>query len=360
MNNTCNNYLDTYINRSTVWEECQDIYWMFVMLDDSGYSNSVESEYPLRQYACNLTHSYWNLLYPDLKKAIEIVEKNTIKKHNSNIVMKRVNSLIETNYVSPEIEPALFNSLKLAEGTANLYISGVRAAAIASTYALKLGETHATLAENLRDLIGNPYLITSNNTISRNWWVEPPRNTSIVQSVKFLCKDLVVEARNYKQRRDFNHFLNQYHSLSEAWENCPNPSWMLAMIDIYTSFDYQRRIQNELRTFICFVVQQGGHYSFSESITLETVIETAKKFNNNEADLKDLKIAEILIDISGKYFYYLNSSSHHLILLCVSPLAWDAAVKCVEISQAMTFIDGQIKFLRQAVELRKLVENPFL
>ncbi|WP_255409347.1 hypothetical protein [Chlorogloea sp. CCALA 695] len=43
MNNTCTNYFDTYGSKSIAWEQCQDIYWMFVMLDDSGYRTHLGS-----------------------------------------------------------------------------------------------------------------------------------------------------------------------------------------------------------------------------------------------------------------------------------------------------------------------------
>lgn len=378
MNNTCTNYFDTYNSKSVAWEQCQDIYWMFVMLDDSGYSNSAESVYTLRQYACNLAHNHWDLLYADLREATKIVEKAIAKRQYLNTVRRKVSSLIDRNQSLAEIKPIIFNSLKLAESGVNLYISAARAAAIAATYALKLGESHIILAENLRNLIGNPYLITPNNTISRNWWVELPKATNIIQSIRFSWNRMIVEAESYEQRRDFNNFLNQCASLAEVWSSCPNPNWILAMIDLYTSNGDIPQLQNKLRKFACWAAKYNKTNQIWNKY-LKAAVQVAEQVADNTASLKDLKVVEIVAvesvqnslkdlntvigkaELSVQEREWLEYRSALLALSCTSFSAWDAVLEILKESvEELSAGDKGTLHLIQAVKLRELIENPFV
>lgn len=348
------------------------------MLDDSGYSNSAESVYTLRQYACNLAHDHWNLLYADLRSAIEIVEKAIANRQYLNTVRRKVNSLINRNQSFTEIESTIFNSLKLAQSSVNLYISATRAAAIAATYALKLGESHVALAENLRNLIGNPYLITSNNIISRKWWAEPPKGTNIIQSIKFSWNRMTVEAVSYEQRESFNNFLNQHISLAEAWSSSPNPNWILAMIDLYTSNCDIPQLPNKLRKFACWAAKYNSANQIWNKY-LKAAVQVAEQVADNTASLKDLKVAEImavesvenslkdsedpigLAALSVQEREWLEYRSALLALSCTSFSAWDAAVEIIKESvEELSAGDIGTLHLIQAVKLREFIGNPFL
>ena len=365
MNNTHDNYFDAYPSKSIAWEQCQDIYWMLVMLDDSGYSNSAMAVYTLRKYACQIARSQWNFLYLDLRKAIEIVEKNTINKRSFNIVERIfIDLLIVKDESLVQKEPTVSISLELAQSAINLNISSARAAAITAIFALRLGTSHATLADKLRDLVGNPYLVIPDQTINRAWWIVPPKARNIFEAIKYWLNTWLIETKDGEERRHFNNFMNQCVSLAEAWESCPNPNWMLAMIDIYSNHNDVLQMENNLRQFIYYLAKQEESWDLWRTNEVKKNIWTAEQFINGKASLKDLKIAEIAAVESIK-----NESgidyTNLLGLLCTSSSPWNTAVDALRLSgervgERVGESDKKLIQLVQAVNLRKLIDNPFI
>ncbi|PSB30119.1 hypothetical protein [Chlorogloea sp. CCALA 695] len=325
------------------------------------YSNSAQSVYTLRQYACKIARSQWNFLYLDLRKAIEIVEKNTINKRSFNYIKRAfIDLLIVKDKSLVQKEPTVGISLELAQSAINLDISSARAAAISAIFALRLGVSHAILADKLRDLVGNPYLVIPEQIVNRNWWVKPPKARNRLEVIRYWLNSWLVKTKDREERRHFNNFMNQCVSLAEAWSSCPNPSWMLAMIDMYSSHNDVLQIENKLRQFVCYLTQQNEYCDSWRTNGVKKAIWTAERFINGKTSLKDLKIAEIAAVESIKNegtIDYINL----LGLLCTSSSPWNAAVDALRLSgERVGESDKKLIQLVQAVQLRKLIENPFI
>lgn len=364
MNSNSTNSFNSYpdINKAEAWEDCQDIYWLLVMLDDSGYSYCVEAHYVLRKYACQIARNYWNSLYLDLRKAIEIVEKSAEDRYFNCGMNKKVRSLIVDKYLARK-ESKTFAILELAENAIALNIPSAKAAGIVTKHALELGEDCRTLVETLKNLVSNPYLLTPERRVAQNWWIESPKARSIFGCLKQWVNSF--KDHRVKYRKEFNCFLSQHSSFREAWEGCPDPNWMLATIDLYSSSDDILRIQSKLRQFACWVARQQFH-SLVDECYLDLALFKAEQTAQGKTNLKDLKKSEIETFIVAKRKGTLNDYSTLVVLRCMLQSSWIAAIEVLRFSEeSLEFYSGaknkrKIMHLLQSIKLRELIENPFV
>lgn len=212
MKTTDDSYLTLHSSKPEAWEHCQDLGWIFVMLDESGHSDSSIAQKTLRQYACQLARDYWHLIRnPDLRTVVETTEKFILGKVGLEKFIEAGNAVKEARSNSTKETPSE-NAAKLAEYCA--YPSAKIAAALAAKYALKLGADKNAQIEILRELVGNPYLAVIGPTPLQDWWQYKPKQKN---PIDFLLHKLNVWANPEAQKRvEFHNFLSEHSSLTEA------------------------------------------------------------------------------------------------------------------------------------------------
>lgn len=347
MNVTQDNYFILYSSKADAWEYCQDIYWLFVMLDDSGYSNSVACTLKLRQYACQIARSYWHLLDQTAREFIQDLERLLNKR-----ISKAGGELTTTTLTI--IERSSIGTKEKLQYAANIAINVVDqnipsnvSAALATKYAFKLGANEEVLVETLKNLIGNPYLLNFAPIIRRNWWqVRKSRNVLDLVG-NWLNSLLDVEQ---EQVKDFDSFLNSHGSLAAAWESSPRVDWMLAILDLYSNYARTSEAQGKFRQFVCWLAREDTYFDTTKvHESVKIAVEIAEHFAYERATLKDLKLAEIAVTEAIRNCNFRGVWVTELALLSTYQSAW------VAILQASRY-DYK---LSSAIKLRELVSNPF-
>lgn len=353
--NTTQDYFTLYSNRTEAWEHCQDLAWMFVMLDESKYryNNLLVAEKTLRQYTCQLARNYWSLIcHPDLRKAVEVTEKFILGKVQPEQVVE-AGELAKKARISLRVEDTqVGDAARIAEYCAYPY-DGEIAAALAAKYALKLGADEMAQVEALRELIGNPYLLAVASIPKQYWWQQKPKPKNLIQ---FLFHKLNASTDpEVNKRIKFYNFLNEHSSLSEAWNYCQNPEWMLAMLDLYSNYADTPIGQIKLRQYTCWCAREEKIFFDWEDLDerIRIAIEVAERFTTGQATRKDLKEAEIMAfqandEIEGFRFYIVKNIG----LFCTHQSAWLSALETSKYNY------GSLNPL-QSMKLRELIGNPF-
>lgn len=351
--NTNQDYFTLYSNREEAWEHCQDLIAMFVMLDESGYSNSSIAQKTLRQYACQLARNYWHLIcHPDLRKVVELTENFSLGKVPPEKVLE-AGKLAKEARVSLNAEGTQVGDAALLAEYCAYPRPGI-AAALAAKYALKLGADCMAQVEALRELVGNPYSLVVDPTPSHYWWQSKsiPRNpiTSLFHRLNVWLDPQV------KQSIEFHNFLSEHSSIAEAWNYCQNPKWMLAMLDLYNNYTQTPEGQIKLRQFACWCAKENRFYH-SEYVDGRIIIavEVAERFTTGLATSKKLKDAEIMAseaceDRRGWRSYTVTEIG----LFCTYQSAWISALGA---SKYLSL--GQSSNVLQSLKLRELIGNPF-
>lgn len=350
MDSICTNYFDLYPSKADAWEHCQDIYWLLVMLDDSGYSKSVGCYYPLKQYACQIAREYWHLLSLNNRQSIEELERSINKEQAAPLVITMDTCLaVEDNPI--QVKEKIYYAQKIAESIVNkdTGISCKQALGLTVKYALALGADEIDLSEKLRRVILNPYLIVPRLIDNDWWWQAPPDRKNVIDLIGHWIERLI-EPSKFQKKRDFDNFINQCNSLKQAWETCPKVEWLLALIDLYTNYASTAEAQAKFRQFLCYIAKNDSW--LIDNTDCSVAVEVAERFINGEADLKDLKLAEVaILENSGRWLRCIEKKG----LLCVHQSAWYAALEVTEDSSRF-----HRNSLEEAFMLRKLINNPFV
>lgn len=353
MNITQDNYLTLYSSRTEAWEQCQDLVAMFVMLDESGYSNCSFAQKTLRQYACQLARDYWHLiLHPDLRMVVEVTEKFILGKVPPGKVIEAGKVAKEARVNSAKKGSPISDAAKLAECCT--YPRAEIAAALAAKYALKLGADETAQIEMLRQLVGNPYSLDIERTFPQQWWQCKPTPKT---PWKFLVDQINVWLNSEAQQRfEFHNFLGEYSSITEAWNYCQNPEWMLAMLDLYSNYCNTQEGQIKLRQFACYCAREEQFF-YSEKLDerIREAVQIAEQFTIGLATYRDLKSAEIMVSIACediKGFRSLIISD--IALFCTHHSALIAALGA---NRNLSY--GKTLYPARTQTLRELIGNPF-
>jgi len=345
---TCINYLDMYASRSEAWQHCQDIYWMLVMLDDSGYSSSRECFYPMMQYTCEIASSYSCYFDADLSKKFEYYVHRFFDKETEYSI-KLKGELIEYKYIFAKYKNQRSDVKKIVKFVLEPKIELKQKMAIAVRYGLKLGTNEIELVKRLRELIPNPYLLSLELIDDKKWWLTPPKSRNIIESSKCWLESLLNKKR--QERKDFFKFISQCNGLEQAWSSCQKAEWLLALIDLYTNYADTAQAQSALRKFLCQLATEDNMFNEPDvDCNVKIAVEIVEQFINGKANLKDLKVMEIevLESLENCRSIYYNVTNKAL--RCTYQSAWVAAL------EAVRDIPGSI----EAVRLRELVSNPFI
>lgn len=349
MNSICTNYFDLYSSKADAWEHCQDIYWLLVMLDDSGYSDSVECYHLLKQFVCQIARDYWHLLNLKDRQSIEKLERsiNTERITPSVVTM---HTFLAAEDDSIQVKQQLYYAHKMVANVVNedINITYGQVLALNIRCALKLGADEIALIEKLKRIIPNPYLIVSRRINFERWWQASPKRENIIDLIKCWIERLLEPSR-FQKKKDFDNFVDQCSSLKQAWETSPKSEWLLALIDLYTNYASTAEAQIKFRQFVCYIAKNNRWVIESNSLI---AIKTAEQFIDGKASLKDLKLAEIILIEnldSSVNIWRLEKG-----LLCLHQSAWYAVLKITRDS-SMFHRDS----LEEAFVLRKIIDNPF-
>lgn len=353
MNITNDNYFTLYSSRTEAWEQCQDLTWMFVMIDESGYSSSSKAQKTLRQYACQLARDYWHLiLHPDLRMVVETTEKFIFGKVTPGKVLEAGNIAKKARVNSTKEGTPIEDAAHLAEYCA--YPRPGIAAALAAKYALKLGANETAQIEMLRELVGNPYSLDIERTFPQYWWQCKPTPKT---PWKFLVDKINVWLNPEAQQKfEFHNFLGEYSSITSAWNYCQNPEWMLAMLDLYSNYCDTQAGQIKLRQFACCCAREEEFF-YSEKLDerIREAVQIAEQFTTGLATYRDLKSAEITVsiaceDIKGFRSFIISD----IALFCTHQSAMVAALGASGYLKL-----GKTSYPVRAQTLRELIGNPF-
>lgn len=352
MDSICTNYFDLYLSKADAWEHCQDIYWLLVMLDDSGYSNSVGCYYPLKRYACQISRDYWHLLSLNDRQSIEELESSINKEPLATSVFTMADCLAPEDNLS-QVKEQIQYAKKIVKSIVNedVDISYKQALGLTVRYALALGADKIDLSEKLKRVIPNPYLIVSKQIDSKRWWQSSPNHKNIIDLIGRWIERLVEPSR-FQKKKDFDNFVNQCDSLKQAWETCSKVEWLLALIDLYTNYASTAEAQAKFRQFLCYVAKNDPW--LIDNTDFSVAVEVAERFINGKADLRDLKLAEIaILENSSRGLWLMRIKKKGL--LCVHQSAWYAVLELVRNS---CWLDCDS--LEETFMLRKLINNPFM
>lgn len=349
MNSICTNYFDLHPSKADAWEHCQDIYWLLVMLDDSGYSESVGCYYPLKQYACQIARDYWHLLSLNDRQSIEELESSINKEPLAPSVITMTTCLAAEDNPS-QVKEQLHYAKKIVKSVVDedVDINYEQALGLTVKYALALGADETDLSEKLKRVIPNPYLIVPRLIDSDWWWQASPDRKNVIDLILCWIRKLL-KSSGFQKKRDFDNFVNQCDSLKQAWETCPKAEWLLALIDLYTNYASTAEAQGKFRQFICYIAN-NDRWLIGDTDS-SVAMEVAERFIDGKADLKDLKLAEIAVSELKIGLW----STKRKALLCVHQSAWRAVLEVFR---------GDSTFCRDSLEeafvLRKLINNPFV
>ena len=349
MNSICTNYFDLHPSKAEAWEHCQDIYWLLVMLEDSGYSESIGCYYPLKHYACQIARDYWHLLSLDERQSIKELERYINKKEI--VAAITVDTCLAASSKPIQVKEQIHYARKIVESIVDedVDISYEQALGLTVKYALALGADERDLSEKLKRVIPNPYLIVPKLIDNNWWWQASPDRKNVIDLIGRWIERLIEPSR-FQEKRDFDNFLNQCDSLKQAWETCPKAEWLLALIDLYTNYASTAEAQGKFRQFVCQITENDPY--LVGNIDCSIAVEVAERFINGEADLKDLKLAEIaILEKSTRRLWRIEKKG----LLCVHQSARQAVI---EVARNNNWFDCDS--LEEVFMLRKLMNNPFV
>lgn len=165
----------------------------------------------------------------------------------------------------------------------------------------------------------------------------------------------------YRPPKDMSKYAHKYDKLSDVWKNCRRSDWMLWMI---ACIEYKPA--GGLRLFACHCARQ--FWDLLADPRSRAVIEISERFAKGEAKVNEVEVAraaayEVLAEAkrrNDKLGETLAWSAAAVAKDDAFTAANDAAIYAGEVADIR---GGRTNYYRvreiQAIQLRKLLENPF-
>lgn len=270
-------------HRDQEWGSCQNIYRLFALLDEFGYSESQTGESVLRQFACQCAQDTGKLIFgSQAKEALVMAYKVALGKLKPSVLESVYEAVRREQFWRFEEGTPAYYAATLAEWC--VYPQTGVAAALAAKYSIKLGAEESYLGEQLKTLVGDPFVYSGEQPVFSGWAIERPAPTSVWTSLASRIDRWLDPGQSR-----FQAFLQEHSSLAEACEYCQNPRWLFAILDLYTTFTQTQTGQVALRKFACWCLEEESWIT-SQS---EMAVQVAAAFANGQATRSQLKQAEI-------------------------------------------------------------------